>query len=176
MRRRNAALVSAFAAVYAALVIALAPMSFLPVQVRVADALLPLTIVYGWPAAVGLALGAAVANFAAGQVYFGGWAAIDVVGGASANLAAGLLAWRVAAGRGRPARIAATFLQTAVISLVVGSYLWVIFGLPESYELGFLGLSLPGLPTFWLLIALGSLVSIVFLGNLLLEGVLRARA
>lgn len=172
---RSVALASVFAAVYAVLVVALAPISFLPVQVRVADALLPLSIIYGLPAAVGLAMGAAVANFAAGQMYFGGWAAVDVVGGAVANFLACFLAWRLAAGKGRMARVAATLLQVLVISLIVGSYLWFIFGLPETYFLEPLGITLQALPTFWLLIALGSMVSIVLLGNLLLEGVLKAR-
>ena len=172
---RDVALTSIFAAIYAVLVIVLAPISFLPIQVRVADALLPLTILYGWPAVIGLSLGAAVANFVAGQIFFGGWTSIDVVGGAFANFVAGYLAWRLAAGRGRAVRIAATILQAAVISFIVGTYLWAIFGFPETYG-GELGVEFPGLPAFWLFIGLGSLIAVVVLGNILFEGVLRTRS
>ena len=171
---RKAATAAVFAALYAVLVVALAPISFLPLQVRVADALLPLTMLYGGSAALGLALGAMVANFVAGQAFFGGWTPIDVVGGGLANLAAGYLAWRLAYGRGRAVRVAASLLQALLISLIVGSYLWVIFGLPSSYSIEPLGVVLPGLPAFWLLIGLGSMISIVVLGNLLLEALLKS--
>jgi len=54
---RNLALAAVFAALYAALVVAFAPISNLPIQVRIADVLLPLAILFGWPAIVGLGNG-----------------------------------------------------------------------------------------------------------------------
>jgi len=44
---------------------------------------------------------------------------------------------------------------------------------PQSFSVEPLGAELPGLPAFWLLIGLGSLIAIVWLGNLLPEAVLR---
>ncbi|HYB67202.1 MAG TPA: QueT transporter family protein, partial [Candidatus Acidoferrales bacterium] len=75
-------LTAVFAALYAVAVVFLAPISFQIFQVRLADALLPLAILFGWPAVLGLALGAFVANF------FGGLGPIDIIGGAIANLIA----------------------------------------------------------------------------------------
>ena len=73
-------LTAVFAAIYAVGVVVLAQISFLPFQVRVADALLPLAMLFGWPAVVGLSLGAFVANI------FGGLGPVDMVGGAIAKI------------------------------------------------------------------------------------------
>ncbi len=62
MRTRDVAASGALAALYAALVVALEPISFLQVQVRVADALTGLVPVMGWPAIVGLTLGTLIGN------------------------------------------------------------------------------------------------------------------
>src|SRR5438094_5640908 len=64
-RSRNLALAAVFGALYSALVIGFAPISNLPIQVRVADALMPLAILFGWPAILGLGIGIVVGNFAA---------------------------------------------------------------------------------------------------------------
>ena len=55
-----------FASLYAVGVIFLAPISFGIYQVRVADALLPLSMIFGIPGALGFGLGALVANFYGG--------------------------------------------------------------------------------------------------------------
>ncbi len=68
METREIALGSVIAALYAIGVILFAPISFLLFQVRVADALIPLSIVFGMPAVLGLTLGNIVANI------YGGWA------------------------------------------------------------------------------------------------------
>jgi len=57
------------------------------IQVRVADALLPLSVLFWLPAVIGLTLGVLVGNLFASP--FG---AIDVVGGTIANFVATLLA------------------------------------------------------------------------------------
>ncbi len=98
MSKRNpisAILTAMFAAVYAVGVYLLTPISFLPFQVRVADALLPLAILFGWPAIIGLSIGAFVANF------FGPLGVVDIVGGALANFIATFLAWRISRNKGR---------------------------------------------------------------------------
>ena len=115
-----------FAALYAVGVIALASISFGYgiFQVRVADALLPLSMIFGLPSAIGLSLGCVVSNI------YGGLGLIDIVGGASANLIACILAWYIGRNGGRIKRFAATLVQSAVIGLIVGVYLTPILAVP----------------------------------------------
>ncbi len=138
-----------FAALYAVGVMVLAPISFQVFQVRVADALLPLAILFGWPAILGLSLGAFVANL------FGGLGPVDIVGGSIANLVAGYVAWRVATGGGRWRVLVAIGLQILIVTVIVGTYLSYILALP-------LGIT-------WLGVVAGSIVAVGFLGSLLLR-------
>ena len=142
-------LTAVFAALYAVAVVFLAPISFQIFQVRLADALLPLAILFGWPAVLGLALGAFVANF------FGGLGPIDIIGGAIANLIATLLAWKLV--RLRPSKLFKLIgvgLEILTVTTIVGSYLSYLFGM--TLEAGLLG------------VFLGSLVAIGILGTILL--------
>jgi uncharacterized membrane protein len=138
-----------FAALYTVGVLVLAPISFQVFQVRVADALLPLAILFGWPAILGLSLGAFVANI------FGGLGPVDIVGGSTANLIAGYVAWRVAAGGGMWRVLFAIGLQILIVTAIVGTYLGYILALP-------LGIA-------WFGVLLGSIVAVGFLGSLLLR-------
>jgi uncharacterized membrane protein len=138
-----------FAALYTVGVMVLAPISFQVFQVRVADSLLPLAILFGWPAILGLSLGAFVANL------FGGLGPIDIVGGSIANLIAGYVAWRVARGGGRWRVLVAVGLQILIVTVIVGTYLSYILALP-------LGIALFG-------VMVGSIVAVGFLGSLLLR-------
>ena len=138
-----------FAALYAVGVMVLAPISFLVFQVRVADALLPLAILFGWPAILGLSLGAFVANL------FGPLGPLDIIGGSIANLVAGYVAWRVAIGGGRWRVLVAIGLQILIVTVIVGTYLSYILALP-------LGIT-------WLGVMVGSIVAVGFLGSLLLR-------
>lgn len=137
-----------FAAVYAVGVVFLAPISFQLFQVRVADALLPLAMLFGWPAILGLSIGAFVANF------FGGLGPIDIVGGALANFIATFAAWMIAHKGGRLRSLVGVTVEIVLITLIVGSYLSYLFGMPV--EVGWLG------------VFLGSIVAIGILGSLLL--------
>jgi uncharacterized membrane protein len=150
---RDLALTAVFAALYAAGVIFLAPISFGIYQVRVADALLPLAVIFGMPTAIGSSLGCLIANF------YGGLGIVDIIGGASANFVACILAWYV--GRGSFARrLLGCFVETAVITIIVGGYLALIFEVPV--ELGLFG------------VFVGSIVAINLLGFALLEGLHRS--
>ena len=151
MKRKNsttATFTAVFAALYAVAVVALAPISFQVFQVRLADALLPLPILFGWPAILGLALGAFVANF------FGGLGPVDIIGGSVANLVAGYVAWRIALNRSRSWVSFAVGMQVLIITLIVGTYLSYLLAVP--LQIGWLG------------VMLGSIVAIGFLGSLLL--------
>ena len=140
-------LTAVFAALYSVGVVFLAPVSFQVFQVRVADALLPLAMLFGWPAIVGLSLGAFVANV------FGGLGPVDMVGGALANFIATLAAWRIFRSGGRRSGLLGVGVEILVITLIVGSYLSFLLGIP--------------LQVSWLGILLGSVVAIGVLGTIL---------
>ena len=168
-RSRNLALAAAFGALYSALVIGFAPISNLPIQVRVADALMPLAILFGWPAILGLGIGTVVGNFAADSItgFPSASIGLDIAGGSFVNLLTGFLAWKIGQ-RGWKIRnwnmswFVATLVETALISVVVGGYLSVAFSIP-------LALSILG-------ILAGEVVAINIGGFVLLNIIGRARS
>ncbi len=163
-------LTSVFAALYAVLVIVFAENSVLPYQIRIADMLLPLPVIFGLPAALGLGLGAAVGNLGA-DIFFGlstGAIGIDMVGGSLANLIAGFLAWKIGTTdwklRNRNISwFAATVVETIVVSLVVGSYLGQIIPTPITIPAAILG------------VLLGSVIAINVAGYAVLKVIGRPR-
>ena len=175
---RDLTLASVFAALYAVLVVAFAGNSFLPVQLRVADMLMPLVILFGWPVALGLGIGALVGNFA-GETLLGfqfSSIAVDMILGSITNLLAGIVAWQI--GRRGWTRLGrnkvwflATSAETVIISLVVGSYLYIILGIPA--EIIFYGFTFSGLLASIAGITVGSIVAINILGYALLLGLAR---
>lgn len=140
-------LTAVFAALYAVGVVFLAPISFQIFQVRVADALLPLAMLFGWPAVLGLSIGAFVANF------FGGLGPVDMFGGALANFLATFAGWQIARHRTKLWAMVGVAVQILVITLIVGSYLSYLLGFP--LEAGLFG------------VLLGSIVAIGILGSIL---------
>ena len=168
-RSRNLGLAAVFGALYAALVIGFAPISNLPIQVRVADALMPLAILFGWPAILGLGIGTVVGNFAADSItgFPSASIGLDIAGGSFVNLLTGFLAWKIGQ-RGWKIRnwnmswFVATLVETALISVVVGGYLSVAFSIP-------LALSILG-------ILAGEVVAINIGGFVLLNIIGRARS
>jgi len=118
-----------FAALYAVGVIFLAPISYSFFQVRIADALLPLSMIFGIPSAIGLSLGCVVANV------YGGLGLVDIVGGTVANFIACTLAWYVAKKSGFRRRLIGSIIQTIVITGIVGGYLWIILEVPAEFSL-----------------------------------------
>ena len=150
---KELSLTTAFTALYAAAVISLTSISFNILQVRVADAMLPLAILFGWPAIMGVTLGAVISNF------FGGLGIIDILGGAIANFAATLLGWKIGCTRLKGSWLYATTVEILTVTLVVGSYLSYIFNVP--------------LATGLLLVLVGSVIAIGLLGYLLLRAISR---
>jgi len=150
---KDIALTAVFAALYAVLVIALAGVSFQLVQVRIADALIPLSIVFGWPAILGVTIGGAVANMASPMPSV----ITDVTLGAMANLVASIVAWKF--GLWKTKRSVGEFLgciaATVVITFVVGTYLAVL----TEMELW----------VWWIGIGAGSVISITILGYALVQ-------
>ena len=152
MKSKNAirmTLTAAFAALYAIGVTFLAPISFQIFQVRIADALLPLSMLFGWPAILGLSLGAFVANF------FGGLGPIDIIGGAAANFLATFVAWKIGHKRRSVNALAGVLSEVVIVTVIVGTYLSFLIGMP--LVVGLLGIFLGSV------IAIGLLGSIIFL-------------
>lgn len=162
---RDLALASIIGAAYAALVLLLPATSFFAWQVRVADGLLLLSTILGWPAIVGVTVGCFIGNLSAP------WGAmslilLDAVGGSVANLAASYAAYRIAFGRGGRARLAAAAAEIAIVTLIVGTYL--------SYIL--LGSLSPGPPLYsiYMGVLVGSTISIGVIGTALTEALTRS--
>jgi len=175
---RDLTLASVFGALYAVLVVIFPGISFLPVQLRVADVLMPLAILFGWPVALGLGIGALVGNFV-GETLLGyqfSSIAVDMTFGGGTNLLAGMVAWKIGRkgwrmlGRNR-AWFLATVSETVIISLIVGSYLYIILGIPAEITIN--GFTFSGLLASITGIAAGSIVAINILGYALLVGIAR---
>lgn len=162
LRSSEVALVAVIAAIYALLVITLPFISFLIFQVRVADALIPLSIILGWPAVLGVTIGCAIANLSApwGIPFL---IAIDSSLGSLANFLASYISMKVSnIERLKPAiRFQlACFSANLIISIIVGSYL------PFLVKIAF-GEVIP-LWMGWTGVFLGELVAINLLGYILL--------
>jgi uncharacterized membrane protein len=152
---RETTLAAVIAALYAALVIVLAPISFGPIQLRVADCLIPLAALLGWPAIFGVSLGAFIGN-----AYFMSFTGpIDVIFGALANVIAATIIFRL-----RERLIAACLAGSVAIGAIVGGYLWIYFPPPEI-----MGLNLPVWLAMMISVALSSVVAISIIGYILVQ-------
>ncbi len=156
METRELTLVAVIAALYAALVIFLAPISFGPIQLRMADCLIPLSALLGLPAVAGVSLGALIGN-----AYFMAYTGlIDVVFGAVANLAAAYIVYRY-----RERLIPACLAGSLAIGVIVGGYLWIYFPPPP---IG--GVVMPAWLGMMVSITLSSIIAVSVLGVLLVKG------
>jgi uncharacterized membrane protein len=153
MNTRKISLTAVIAALYAAIVIILAPISFGPIQLRVADALIPLAALIGLPAVYGVALGALVAN----TYWF--LSPIDVVLGAAANLVAGYILYKY-----KDRLVPASLASSLAIGLIVGGYLWMFFPPPSI-----MGIQMPVWLGMMISITLSSIVAITIIGLALLK-------
>jgi uncharacterized membrane protein len=115
LKVKEISLAAILAALYAALVVVQAPFlnNYGPIQLRIADCLIPLSALLGWPAAMGVTLGALIGNV---YSFLG---PVDMVFGALANLLASLLIWRF-----RRRLLTACVGASLVIGVIVGG----IFG------------------------------------------------
>ncbi len=119
------------AALYVALVLIFQPVSFGPVQFRVAEALTILPFLM--PEAIpGLFIGCLIANF------FGGFGLLDIVLGSFATLLAAYGSFRA------PNRWLAAASPVVVNGLVVGAYLSVLTGMPMPLSIAYVALGEAG--------------------------------
>ena len=126
-----------------------------PIQLRVADCLLVLAVLFGWPVVGGVTLGCALAN----AYYFLG--APDVILGPIANLIAASLIMYL-----RRRRLLACVIGALPIGVIVGSYLWLFFPFlspPEIFN------ALPAWAAMITSITVSTLIATAVLGYLLLS-------
>lgn len=149
MDSRDVGLTALLAGLYAVLVVVLAPISFGPVQLRVADVLIPLAALFGWPMIIGATVGCSIGNayYALGPH--------DVVLGPAANLIATTVIFYL-----RKKRLLACFVGALPIGIIVGGgYLWLYFPPPDIF-----GLTLPTWVAMMISITLSSLIAITIIG------------
>ncbi len=150
---RDIALTAIFAALYAVLVLFLSSLSFGLAQVRIADALIPMSVVFGWPAVVGVTLGCLIGNVVSPMPSI----VTDMSLGALANFFGSVLAWKIAVQK-RDSMIhefLGCTIATLVITFIVGTYLAML----TEMELWI----------WWLGIFIGSLISINLVGFFTLQ-------
>ncbi|MGD9640921.1 MAG: QueT transporter family protein [Synergistaceae bacterium] len=125
---RKIAVSGMIAALYAALTVALSPLSFGPVQFRVAEALTLLP--FFMPEAIpGLFIGCFLSNFA------GGFGLIDIVIGSAATLAAAWLTYKM------PNIWLAAVPPVVINAIAVGIYLGLITETPVIFSIIYIGIS-----------------------------------
>ena len=155
---RSTALAALVAAMYAAYVFYFAVTSFGPLQVRVVDAFLPLSILLGPPAIAGVTIGCFIGNLLGSPIGI-----VDVIGGPMANFAAATLAWLITRRRFPGSWVLAIGVEIVVVTVVVGSYLvaWA---------------AAPGVPLWvgWAEFFGSEVLAIGILGYPLLRGVAKA--
>ncbi len=152
MDTRDLSLATIFAGLYAILVMVLAPISFDPVQLRVADCLIPLAALFGWPVVAGVTVGCFLGN---AYYWLGPY---DVVFGPIANLIAASAILLL-----RKRRLLACVVGALPIGIIVGGYLWLFFPPPDV-----LGLSLPEWAAMMVSITVSSLIATAVIGYSLL--------
>jgi hypothetical protein len=142
-----------FSSLYAVFVVALTPISYGPVQLRVADCLIPLAALFGWPVIAGVTVGCFLGN-----AYF--WLGPqDVAFGTIANLIAATIIFVL-----RKRQFLACVLGSLPIGIIVGSYLWMFFPPPDIF-----GLQLPMWSAMIISITISSLIAIAGIGYALLK-------
>lgn len=151
---KEVSLAAVSASLYAVLSVVLAPISFGPVQLRVADCLLPLSALFGLPLVVGVTVGCSVGNIVGGVIAFGMVNPYDVILGSIANLTAASIIFHF-----RKRRLISCILGSIIIGIIVGGYLWLYVPSPDIF-----GLALPAWAAMIVSITISSFVAIAVIG------------
>lgn len=128
------------------------PTVYGPVQLRVADCLIALAALFGWPLAAGVSVGCFLTN----AYYFIG--VQDVLFGPIANLIAASIILLL-----RKHRFIACVIGALPIGFIVGGYLWLFFPPPEVLNV------MPVWAGMIVSITISSLIAIAAIGYLLLS-------
>ena len=153
MKTSELSLVVVFSSLYVVLLAVFSGISYGPIQLRVADCLIPLAALFGWPIITGVTVGCFLGN-----AYF--WLGPqDVVFGTIANLVAATIIFLF-----RKRQFLACVLGSLPIGIIVGGYLWTFFPPPEIF-----GLQLPVWSAMIISITISSLIAMAGIGYALLK-------
>jgi uncharacterized membrane protein len=153
MKTNEISIAIVFTSLYAILVIVLAPISYGPIQLRVADCLIPLVALFGWPVIAGVSLGCFLGN-----AYF--WMGPqDVILGTIANLIAATIILLL-----RKRQFLACVVGSLPIGVIVGSYLWLFFPPPDIF-----GMQLPVWGAMIASITISTLIAVAGIGYVILR-------
>jgi uncharacterized membrane protein len=154
---RDLALTAVFAAMYVvvnaaeAFFIGSPIFTYGPVQLRLADCLIALAALFGWPLVGGVTLGCVLTN----AYFFVG--APDVILGPIANLVAASIILFL-----RKRRLLACIIGALPIGVIVGGYLWLFFPPPDALSF------LPAWAGMIVSITISSLIAVAIIGYALL--------
>ncbi|RJS85259.1 QueT transporter family protein [Candidatus Bathyarchaeota archaeon] len=159
---KDLALSAVFSSLYAVTVVFQGISAASIIQLRIADCLIPLAALFGHPAIIGVSLGCLFGNaYFSSSLQFG---FLDILLGPVANFVAATLIFRF-----RRSVLLGCVAGSLAIGLIVGSYLWLLFPPPNTM----FGVNLPVWWPPWVLsilsITTSSLVSLCFLGYILLQ-------
>ncbi|TRO46727.1 QueT transporter family protein [Candidatus Bathyarchaeota archaeon] len=154
---RDLALTGMFAALYVVINIVQTvtvgnPTIYGPIQLRIADFMIALAILFGWPLVGGVTIGCLLTN----AYYFIG--APDVVLGPIANLIAASLVLLL-----RKRRLLACIVGALPVGLIVGGYLWLFFPPPEVFS------ALPAWAGMIGSLTVSSLIAVAVIGYIVLS-------
>jgi len=126
-----------------------------PVQLRVADCLIALAALLGWPVVFGVTIGCVVSNTLSNMMYFLG--PVDIVMGPLANFIAASLVLLL-----RKHRLLACVVGALPVGFIVGGYLWWFFEVPDvlAFMPAWLGMIIS--------ITISSLIAVTVIGYSLL--------
>ena len=128
------------------------PTIYGPIQLRVADFMIALAALFGWPIIGGVTIGCFLTN----AYYFIG--APDVILGPIANLIAACFVLFL-----RKRRLLACIIGALPIGFIVGGYLWLFFPPPEVFG------TLPAWAGMIVSITVSSLIAVAVIGYLVLS-------
>jgi uncharacterized membrane protein len=132
------------------------------IQLRIADCLIPLSTLFGPPTIIGVTIGCFVGNaYLSAALPYG---IFDVVFGPIANLIAASMIFKL-----RRKLLAGCILGAITIGLIVGSYLWLLFGVPENIFGFTFPVNLPVWVASVVSITVSSLLAVAVLGYTLLK-------
>jgi len=124
------------------------PSVYGPIQLRIADCLIPLSALFGLPVVAGVTVGCFLTN----AYYF--LSPIDVILGPIANLIAATAVVAL-----RKYRLSACIVGALPIGIIVGGYLWIFFPPPDVF-----GLALSAWAAMMISITLSSWITIAIIG------------
>jgi len=153
MKTSEIALTIVFAALYVIILVGLPIPPSGPIQLRLADCLIPLSALFGLPAIAGVTIGCFLGN----SYYWLG--PQDVVFGTIANLVAASIIFVL-----RNRQFLACVLGSLPIGIIVGGYLWIFFPPPDIF-----GLQLPMWGAMIISITISTLIAVAVIGYTLLK-------